>query len=142
MRRMSTWSLVSILVLGTATWGWSQIGNPGSGPLAGNASPYVPFGAGYGGPISQLPGMGISPVAVSTASSGNFIMASTQLPTGTQQVVITDSAARTIAVYHVMPENGTIVLKSVRKIDADLGLEEFNGTDPLPSKVRGVVGSR
>jgi hypothetical protein len=41
-----------------------------------------------------------------------------------------------MAVYHVDPEKGDIQLKSVRKIDADFALEEFNLSEPSPTTIR------
>ncbi len=44
-----------------------------------------------------------------------------------------------MAVYHIAPDMGVIELKSVRNIDADLKLKDFNGTKPTPDEVRAVV---
>ena len=63
---------------------------------------------------------------------------STLLPTGTQQIVVVDTADRAMAVYHVEPSDGKIQLKSVRQMDWDLRMEHFNGQSPLPSELRQV----
>lgn len=56
-----------------------------------------------------------------------------------QQVTIIDPKTRVMAVYHVKTATGQIELKSVRKFDWDLQMEEFNPTVPLPREVRSQV---
>jgi len=58
------------------------------------------------------------------------------------QVTIVDPKLRTMAVYHVKKTSTgetTIELKSVRKFEWDLQMEEFNATNPLPREVRSQV---
>ncbi len=59
-------------------------------------------------------------------------------PHGQQQIAIVDSKAKSLAVYVVAPDTGAIALKSVRSIGADFGLDEYNGTEPSPTKVRAI----
>ena len=70
-------------------------------------------------------------------------MSSVIVPTSNQQfvqqMVVVDTATKAISVYHVQQDTGIIVLKSVRRIDADLALDEFNAADPSPSKVRSIL---
>lgn len=61
---------------------------------------------------------------------------STMLPGGTQQVVVVDSKAQSMAVYHVEPAQGRITLKSVRRLTWDLQMEQFNAIAPLPSELK------
>jgi hypothetical protein len=70
------------------------------------------------------------------ASSGTTIMASSILSNGMQQIVLFDQPKQTLAVYHVEPSSGDIQLKSVRRLDADLALQEFNLSEPTPSTIR------
>jgi hypothetical protein len=59
-----------------------------------------------------------------------------------QQVTIIDPKSRVMAVYHVaagQEKSGEIELKSVRKFDWDLQMEEFNATNPLPREVRSQI---
>ena len=59
-----------------------------------------------------------------------------------EQVTIVDSKSRTMAVYQVRKNataETTIELKSVRKFEWDLQMEEFNATSPLPREVRSQV---
>jgi hypothetical protein len=56
-----------------------------------------------------------------------------------QQVTIIDPKTRVMAVYHLSAMSGEIELKSVRKFDWDLQMEEFNATSPLPREVRSQI---
>lgn len=71
-----------------------------------------------------------------SAASQTHLMSSATLSNGLQQIVLVDPARNTIAVYHVDPNKGDIQLKSVRKVDADFALEEFNLGEPSPSTIR------
>lgn len=76
----------------------------------------------------------IAPAQV--ASAGNSMMASVILSSGIQQLAVLDHTKSSIAVYHIEPNTGDIQLKSVRRIDADFALEEFNLSEPTPSTIR------
>ncbi len=69
---------------------------------------------------------------------GDIQVVSTVLANGTQQLVVTDAAARVMAVYHVDPTQGKLQLLSVRSLIWDLRMEEFNAQSPLPSELRAV----
>ncbi|HWB08852.1 MAG TPA: hypothetical protein VG826_06500 [Pirellulales bacterium] len=56
-----------------------------------------------------------------------------------ERLMVVDAKSRTIAVYHVKTLTGEIELKSVRKFEWDLQMEEFNATSPLPREVRSQV---
>lgn len=71
------------------------------------------------------------------ADSGLQVI-STMLPTGTQQLVVVDAQARTLAVYQIEPGQGKIQLKSVRALTWDLKMEQFNAQSPLPSELKQV----
>jgi len=49
-----------------------------------------------------------------------------------QQVIIVDPETQRIGVYHVGLEDGTIQLKNIRHINADLQLRVFNVVEPSP----------
>lgn len=89
---------------------------------------------------SNPTGIQFNPSTLQTSANPTMLIASMALPNGNQQVIAIDSAAHSMAVYHVHPETGVITLKSVRKVDADFSLDEFNGADPSPAKVRGILG--
>jgi len=64
------------------------------------------------------------------------MMASALLSNGFQQIAIFEQTKQTLAVYHINPTSGDIQLKSVRKIEADFFLQEFNLSEPTPSTIR------
>jgi hypothetical protein len=70
------------------------------------------------------------------AATGTHLMSSATLSNGSQQIVLVDPAKMTLAVYHVEPNKGDVQLKSVRRIDADFALEEFNLSEPTPTTIR------
>ena len=71
-----------------------------------------------------------------SAATATHLMSSATLSNGSQQIVLVDPAKLTVAVYHVEPNKGDVQLKSVRRIDADFSLEEFNLSEPTPSTIR------
>ncbi len=79
--------------------------------------------------LSQSP-----PASAQDDQSGRLQLTSMPLPNGTQQLVVLDPNARTLAVYHV--EGGNVQLRCVRNLAWDLRMEEFNGLPPLPSELR------
>lgn len=88
-------------------------------------------------PNSYSPNGGVSVAGPSHAAANHtHLMSSATLSNGFQQIVLVDPAKQTMAVYHVDPEKGDIQLKSVRKIDADFALEEFNLSEPSPTTIR------
>jgi hypothetical protein len=90
-----------------------------------------------GGIPPVAPPSSVSAIAPAhAASAGTTAMASAILSNGFQQVVLFDQTKSTIAVYHVDPTSGDIQLKSVRKVDADFALQEFNLSEPTPSTIR------
>jgi hypothetical protein len=56
-------------------------------------------------------------------------------------ITIVDPDLGSIAVYHVDKTTGDIELRSVRKIEWDLALEEYNGckSSPHPAEVRAML---
>lgn len=89
--------------------------------------------------VIPAPGIAVSQTAPASLAGGSDVqLVSSMLPGGTQQVVVLDNAARTMAVYHVEPSQGKIQLKSVRTLVWDLRMEQFNANAPLPSELRQV----
>lgn len=136
MKNLSSSRLVVIypcilaLVLVSTTYlpeTWSQ--NPGG---------QNPAGVG-GWPVSDqhgLPGGVVVAGTSHSAASQTHLMSSATLSNGSQQILLVDPSRMTMAVYHIEPDKGDIQLKSVRKIDADFALEEFNLGEPSPSTIR------
>ncbi len=58
------------------------------------------------------------------------------------QVVVIDPKSRALSVYHIDYATGQISLKSVRNIDADLLMDEFNTDSPLPKEIRAILDQR
>lgn len=75
-------------------------------------------------------------------TSGGLIAMS--MPAGTERQVVTviDPQKRAMSVYHVELSTGEITLKSVRNIQWDLQMMDFNGTTPLPKEIRAVLESK
>ena len=57
-------------------------------------------------------------------------------------VTVIDPRQRSMSVYHVELSTGEITLKSVRNIQWDLQMMDFNGTNPLPKEIRAVLDSK
>lgn len=73
------------------------------------------------------------------AGDGGLIALSAQSPNGQQQLTVVDPAQRVIAVYHVDPASGELSLRSVRNIQWDLRMTQFNGSTPLPQEIRNLL---
>ncbi len=78
------------------------------------------------------------------AATGDTIASHTvELGDGRQQITLIDSRNRTIAVYQVDPRNGAITLRSVRNVNWDLQMDEFNGGGkPSPKEIRSLLEQR
>ena len=92
-------------------------------------------------PFSNMP-QGTIPQGTQTSGNASMLMSSYTLPGMQQQIVLVDTSTKTMSVYTIAPDTGVISLRSVRRLDADFGLEEFNGSDPSPSKVRSILTPR
>lgn len=86
------------------------------------------------GPSWQTP----SAVTAGVATQGLTAVA-TNVEGRYQQLILVDPVQRAIAVYHVKLDSGQIELKSVRNVNWDLQLVEFNGQRPLPQEIQSVV---
>ena len=106
----------------------------GDVPLYGQPTPSLS----HGGYLPNNTRMGSVMVVgqSNAAATATHIMSSATLSNGSQQIVLVDPAKQTLVVYHVDPNKGDIQLKSVRRIDADFSLEEFNLSEPTPATVR------
>jgi hypothetical protein len=75
-------------------------------------------------------------------SAGELIALSSETAQGRQQITVIDPRARVMSVYHVEHSTGTISLKGVRNIQADLLMDEFNTDSPLPREIRALLKQR
>ncbi|MGD9644837.1 MAG: hypothetical protein AB7U73_03940 [Pirellulales bacterium] len=73
------------------------------------------------------------------AGPGSLIALSHTAANNRQQVTIIDPVKQVMSVYHIEPEEGTIELKSVRKIAWDMEMVQFNGTTPLPADIHKLL---
>ncbi|MBP90919.1 MAG: hypothetical protein CMJ64_30110 [Planctomycetaceae bacterium] len=73
---------------------------------------------------------------------GELIALNSDVEDGRQQVVVIDAKSRVMSVYHIEHETGVISLKSVRSIEADLLMDEFNTGNPLPREIRAILDQR
>src|SRR5262245_48607102 len=61
---------------------------------------------------------------------------------GVWYVAIVDPRQRVLSVYEINGNNAAIALKSVRQLNWDLQLEEFNTSTPSPREIRALVERR
>jgi hypothetical protein len=75
--------------------------------------------------------------------SDQLIVLSFDLGDGRQQVTMVDPRQHVMAVYHVDKADGGIALKSVRNVQWDLLMEDFNSAGaPTPREVRAITQQR
>jgi hypothetical protein len=74
--------------------------------------------------------------------SSSIIALSDAGPEGIQQLTLIDTQARVMGVYHVERASGKIVLKSVRNVNWDLQMDEFNGQRPSPREIQSLLHQR
>jgi hypothetical protein len=70
---------------------------------------------------------------------GELITFTSTGPDNRQQLTIIDPQTRAMAIYHVDSATGVVSLKSVRNIQWDLRMSEFNAVGPLPREIRAMV---
>src|SRR5882757_6245922 len=75
-------------------------------------------------------------------SGSDLIPVTATVDSGRQQITIIDPTRRVLSVYHIELASGVITLKSVRNINGDLQIDEFNGKDPLPRDIRQQLQQR
>lgn len=76
------------------------------------------------------------------ASAGDLIAFSSTVENGPTQVMVIDAKARVMTVYQIDRITSRIELKSVRNVNWDLRMEEFNGVRPLPREIRELLEQR
>jgi len=107
-------------------------GLPGAKVANPVAAPFIAEGAGVGPNFPQ----------VAAAGNSELLMTTSLFSDGRQQVVITDTKAKTIAIYEVEPATGKVLLRSVRAIQWDLQMQQFNATSPTPGEIRSMTGAK
>jgi hypothetical protein len=76
-----------------------------------------------------------APLPAATAG-GDLIALPVPLGDKAQVLTIVDPRQRTVGVYHIDLSTGKITLRSVRNINWDLQMTEFNSDNPSPREVR------
>lgn len=61
---------------------------------------------------------------------------------GRQQVTVVDPRRQVLAVYHIDRNTGAIALRSVRNVQWDLVMEDFNSGAPTPREIRSIADQR
>lgn len=80
--------------------------------------------------------------AVAAASGSELIVVPTSLGEDVQVLTVVDPRRQVLGVYHIDRKTGKIALKSVRKIEWDLQITEFNTDNPLPSEIQSRLEPR
>lgn len=75
------------------------------------------------------------------SAEGELLALSTTVGEQYQQLTIIDPKSRVLAIYHVDLHSGEVSLLSVRKIEWDLQMDNFNTKTPLPQEVRSLLES-
>ncbi len=93
----------------------------------------------YGQPPKQPQAQPVLPSRLPVAAVGDLMAFSSETATGPAQVTLIDGKTRVMCVYHIDRATGEIELKSVRNVNWDLLMEEFNGVRPLPREIRALL---
>jgi len=83
----------------------------------------------------------VLPARIPVAAAGDLMAFSAELGSGPSQITLIDAKSRVMCVYHVDRE-GKIELRSVRNVQWDLLIEEFNGVSPFPRDIRALLEQR
>ena len=76
------------------------------------------------------------------ASSPELLALSHDSADGRQQITLVDTRQKVIAVYHVDRSTGALSLRSVRNLQWDLMIEDFNSNNPTPREIRALKEQR
>jgi len=82
------------------------------------------------------------PAGAALSGSGALITHVQNIDGRKSRVVVIDPQTRTMGVYDIGQENGEIQLKSVRRINADLQMLEFNSGEPSPTEIQSRLDQR
>jgi hypothetical protein len=75
-------------------------------------------------------------------ASSEMIVVPTSLGDKSLMLTVVDPKQQVISVYHIDLPTGKIALKSVRKIQWDLQIMDFNTENPLPQEIRSKLEQR
>jgi len=71
--------------------------------------------------------------------TGRLIAFSATTPKGCQQITLIDPRSQVMSVYHIDAATGKIALKSVRRCQWDMQMDDFNGDSPSPREIRAML---
>jgi hypothetical protein len=91
--------------------------------------------AGFGAGDGSAPAGSPSDIRQAIAR-GDLIAFDARVGDKIQQLTVVDPKRRSVSVYHIELETGKIQLRSVRNINWDLSIEEYNAARPLPHEIR------
>lgn len=96
----------------------------------------------WNNPRTEAQAQQMPPAVKPLVLADGLIALSSDTADGRQQVAVIDSKTRVMSTYHIEHKTGSISLKSVRNIAADLEMEEFNTDHPLPREIRAILNKR
>ena len=73
---------------------------------------------------------------------GDLIALSSENAEGRQQLIVIDPKTQVMGVYQIEKNSGLISLKSIRNVQWDLKMDEFNSADPSPREIRAMLENR
>ncbi len=76
------------------------------------------------------------------ATGSELIVVPTPLGDKALMLTVVDPRQQALSVYHIDLPTGKIMLKSVRKIQWDLLITDFNTENPLPQEIRSRLQQR
>jgi hypothetical protein len=82
------------------------------------------------------------PVGVAERGQPGELLALSMDVEGRQQVTVVDPRRQVMAVYHIDRNSGSINLRSVRNVQWDLVMEDFNSGSPTPREIRSIADQR
>jgi predicted membrane metal-binding protein len=104
------------------------------------------IGAVWGGSLASVFAQrpAVPPMPEQTSSAGGGVISHLiELADGRQQITLIDTRTRAIAVYQIDSRTSAISLKSVRNVNWDLQMDEFNsGGNPSPKEIRALLEQR
>jgi hypothetical protein len=89
----------------------------------------------------EIVGQRAVPAPAAMAGS-ELIVVPTPLGEKAQMLTVVDPRQRVLAVYHIDLTTGKITLKSVRNIQWDLQISDFNNESPVPKEIRSSLEQR
>jgi len=76
------------------------------------------------------------------AAGSELIVVPTSLGEKGQMLTVVDPRQRVLSVYHIDLSTGKISLKSVRNIQWDLQMADFNNAEPTPRQIQSQLEQR